>query len=297
MRFSSVVGYHMQPLTCGVAKFNTLLAKRLGVPFVANIDTEHWGDFPLLSLKWSELHKDHQTFTRSKCWPDKLGNSMEVALTLKARRYGVFWHDAGDATITAHAEQVFYADPSLGSPGLWCPSLLTPSVPRTVRLFSFGMASKLQPHRYQRVREQLDAAGLDYRLRVSVGLHEGTSLADATQHFDALREIMGHDKVTILGILSDDAVAEELREADAVLAFFATGARANNTTIHAGLEARRAVITNHDPDTPLVLRSMTKDVNRPEWVENLRRKKHPYSWDALMVEIEKICEASKLAPA
>lgn len=297
MRFTSVVGYHMSALTCGVAKFNTELAKRLGVPFAANTDTDHWGAFPLLSLKWSELHRDHQTFTRSKCWPERAQNSAEVMIHAKARRYGVFWHDAGDATITDHAEQVFYADPSLGSPGLWCPSLLTPSNPRTVRLFSFGMASKLQPERYRKVRQLLDAAGLRYHLRVSVGIHEGTSLADATQHFDALKEIMGADKVTILGILSDDAVAEELRDADAVLAFFATGARANNTTIHAGLEARRAVITNHDADTPLVLRSMTKDVNRPEWVENLRRKKHPYSWDALMVEMEKICEASKLAPA
>lgn len=271
--FTSVIGYHMNPMTCGVAKFNQELAKRLGVPFIGWWDK--WGDRPLLSFKMSEMSERDQMSLRAFCV-----NGRQV--------YGVFWHDAGDTVITDSASVVYHADPSLGSPGLWCPSLLTPSKPRTVRLFSFGMAHKLQTAHYAKVRNLLDAAGLDYRLRVSVGLHEGTSLADATQHFDALKDIMGADKVTILGILSDDAVAEELRETDAVLAFFATGARANNTTLHAGLEARRAVITNHDAHTPPALRVMTKDVNSPAWVENLQRKKHPYSWDALIHQMEVI---------
>jgi len=294
MTFTSVVGYHMQPMTCGVAKFNTLLAQRLGVPFVANTDTDHWGAFPLLSLKWSELHKDHQTFTRSKCFPDWKQNSAEVMRTAKPRRYGIFWHDAGDATITEHADHVFYADPSLGSPGLWCPSLLTPSKPRTVRLFSFGMAHKLQTAHYQKVRSLLESAGLDYRLRVSVGLHEGTDLADATQHFDALREIMGHDNVTILGILSDDAVAEELQSADYVLAFFEKGLRANNTTVHAALSHGKAVITNLDAYTTGDLPLMVTDVDElAAWP----RSYHYYNWDNLIADMETLCEASASATA
>ncbi len=294
MNFSSVVSYHTNTFGCGVAKFSAELAKRLGVPFVGITPTEAWGDFPLLSLKWSELDDNHRIFTGHQCWPNMRQNSAEVMRTAKPKRYGVFWHDAGDARITEHAEHVFFADPSLGSPGLWCPSLLTPSRPRTVRLFSFGMASKLQPHRYRRVRELLDAAGLDYRLRVSVGLHEGTDLADATQHFDALREIMGADKVTILGILSDDAVAEELQNADCVLAFFEKGLRANNTTVHAALDSRRYVFTNWDADTPKELRYATWDlVLADRWPG----AKYSYSWDNLISTMETLCEASASATA
>lgn len=293
MRWTSVVGYHLQPMTCGVAKFNTLLAQRLGVPFVGITPTEAWGDFPLLSLKWSELDANHQTFTRHQCWPDMRQNSAEVMRTAKPKRYGVFWHDAGDATITAHAEQAFFADPSLGSPGLWCPSLLTPSKPRTVRLFSFGMAHKLQTAHYAKVRNLLEAAGMDYRLRVSVGLHEGTDLADATQHFDALKDIMGADKVTILGILSDDAVAEELAAADYVLAFFGHGVRDNNTTVHAALDYGCRVITNHDRLTGHELSRATIDIiNWHVWPTT-----GLWTWDQLIKEMEKVCEASASATA
>lgn len=295
MMFTSVVSLHMDPMNCGVAKFSAQLAKRLGVPMVPlSPDPEAWGAYPLLSLKWSELDpRYHYDYTRHHCCPLAEGSSAEVMRTAQPRTYGVFWHDAGDAYVTDHAAVVFYADPSLGSPGLWCPSLLTSSKSRTVRLFSFGMATKLQPHHYTKVRKMLDAAGLDYRLRVSVGIHEGTSLSDATHHFDALREIMGADKVTILGILSDEAVIEELHAADCVLAFFADGLRANNTTVHAALEARRPVVTNHDAHTPEVIRVLTKSVDSPAWVENMIRKRHPYSWDALMEAMRRVCGNSK----
>lgn len=297
MNFSSVVSYHTNTFGCGVAKFSAELAKRLGVPFVGITPTEAWGDFPLLSLKWSELDDNHRIFTGHQCWPNMRQNSAEVMRTAKPKRYGVFWHDAGDARITEHAEHVFFADPSLGSPGLWCPSLLTPSRPRTVRLFSFGMASKLQPHRYRRVRELLDAAGLDYRLRVSVGLHEGTDLADATQHFDALKDIMGADKVTILGILSDDAVAEELAAADSVLAFFEKGVRANNTTVHAALDAGCRVVTNTDRKSPLSLTRLVHHVGSLRTWPDTCGPMSPYTWDELIKEMETLCEASASATA
>src|SRR3990167_330360 len=54
----AVLTYHTDPVRCGVAKFNTLLATRLGV-FV-----HHWRDYldgtrcPLLSIKPSEWSTD-----------------------------------------------------------------------------------------------------------------------------------------------------------------------------------------------------------------------------------------------
>lgn len=269
MKFSSVVGYHMNPLTCGVAKFNAELAKRLGVPVVGcDAHEEGWGAFPLMSLKWSEI--DGMLY-----FP-------------RGRDFGVFWHDRGYETISKMAKVVMYADPSLGSPGLWCPSLLTPTKPRTVRLFSFGMAHKLQTAHYAKVRMLLDAAGLDYRLRVSVGLHEGTSLDDATKHFDALTDIMGADKVTILGCLSDDAVAEELQNADTVLAFFDRGLRTNNTTVHAALAYDKRVITNHDWHTEETMAFRTTDINSISYWPNTK----VWGWTQLIREMEALCERS-----
>jgi hypothetical protein len=261
--FTSVVSYHTNEYGCGVAKFGKQLAERIGVPFVG-LDGD-WGDHPLLSLKQAERPPVFAYRPRHKV-------------------FSVFWHDTGDdyKNLTENARYVFYADPSLGSPGLWCPSLITPRK-RPVRLFSFGMAGRLQSDKWQRLRTLLDKAGERYHVRVSVGIHEGTSLSGVEKHFDALMDIMGADNVTILGILTDDAVAEELGRCDYVVAFFEKGLRANNTTVHAARLTNREVITNCDDDTPEDLYS---DVNRiddmPAWSEIGT----PYSWERLIEAME-----------
>lgn len=268
--FTSVVSLHTDPYTCGVARFSKQLAERLGVPFVGFSPSAPLGALPLYSLKWSEIRQaNHPVAIREG--------------------FGVFWHDVGDPEVTSHAQHVFYADPSLGSPGLFCPSLIAPRK-RPVRLFSFGMAHKLQTDKYKRVRELLDAASLPYHLRVSVGIHEGTSLSDATQHFDALKEIMGPEHVTILGILSDDAVSEELSNAHYVLSFFEKGLRANNTTVHAALAAGCRVVTNWDDATPTELRYITLDVSS---VFQLPTLKTTYTWNNLIEAMRKECDKSQ----
>ena len=280
--FSSVVSLHTNPTTCGVAKFSAELALRLGVPFVG-LDNA-WGRHPLFSFKWSEFSaEDRKRFER---------HYLEDC-------YSVFWHDRpSDRSIDVRAEFVFHADPSLGPNGLWCPSLITPRK-RPVRLFSFGMAHKLQTDKYQRVRELLDAASIRYHLRVSVGLHEGTSLDGAEKHFDALKQIMGEDNVTILGILSDDAVSEELANCDYVLAFFEKGLRANNTTVHAALDAGCRVISNSDEQTPTLLACEVDDINQmPRWRRSdSAHGQRWYSWDRLIEAMGKECDRSKLPTA
>ena len=51
-----IAGYHLNPWTCGIAKFNAILAKHLDV-HVVGIRTVELGSFqrPLLSLKLSEF--------------------------------------------------------------------------------------------------------------------------------------------------------------------------------------------------------------------------------------------------
>lgn len=275
--FTSVVGYHMNPLTCGVAKFNAELAKRLGVEWVGLDQPHRWGSFPLLSLKWSEF---------SESYPEPFPDRFQ-------QPYGVFWHDAGTAHITDRASVVFYADPSLGSPGLWCPSLLPTPRPRKVKLFTFGMASKMQTEPYWKVRMLIESAGLDLHLRVSVGLHEGTSLSDATKHFDALNTIL-LKRVTVLGCLSDEAVAEELANADCVIAFFDKGVRANNTTVHAALAAGIPVITNHDKDSPYPLTAHTFNLwDLEQWPFVASPCESIYTWNNLITEMKRVCEASR----
>lgn len=265
-----------------MAAFSEELARRLGVPLLGLYRPR--GGTPLFSLKASEM---------SSSDIDQVMDTVESVSPF----YGVFWHDDGVPEITADATHVFYADPSLGSPGLWCPSLLQPR-PRTIRLFSFGMAGRLQADRFNKVRELLKDAGLRFALRVSVGLHEGTTLDDAERHFDLLRDVMGRESVTILGCLSDDAVSEELANADYVLAFFDKGVRANNTTVHAALDAGCRVITNHDDQTPAPMRMSTQSIDLlTHWPAFNKTPMAVYSWDNLIQELERICEASRSTAA
>lgn len=266
--FTSVVSLHTNEYGCGVAKFSKQLAERLGKEWVGFEQPHRWGDFPLYSLKLSEF--------------DTL--DYMVPYEWFAKQCGVFWHDKGDYRITQQAKIVYYADPALGSPGLWCPSLIE-SKPRTVKLFTFGMAGRLQLKYFLDVRALLENAGLDYHLRVSSGLHEGTSLSDAMRGFESLKEAMGRDKVTFLGILSDEAVSEELRNADYVLAFFEHGARLNNTTLHAALDSMTPVISNLGTGAP------ERWQDRVTFIEHLAEwpvAKSPYTWEGLISEMTAI---------
>ena len=54
-----IAGYHLNPWTCGIAKFNTILARHLSLPVVGigSADLEAYRR-PLLSLKMSEFTPD-----------------------------------------------------------------------------------------------------------------------------------------------------------------------------------------------------------------------------------------------
>jgi hypothetical protein len=105
---------------------------------------------------------------------------------------------------------------------------------------------------------------------------------------------MGEENVTILGILSDDAVSEELANCDYVLAFFEKGLRANNTTVHAAHRAGRRIVSNCDDHTDHLMRTLVSDLDRMDhWV----REPYLYSWENLISEMERVCEKSRSAIA
>jgi hypothetical protein len=228
---SAVVGYHLNPERCGVARFNVELARRLDVPFVG---IQHgWGAHPLLSLKWSELDLRSKLACLDKC----------------DQPYSVLWHDEGNQELSFDAQRVLSAVTDL-----WCPPLVSPvSLPPVdVTLFTFGMGSKIQSEPYRKVKQLLDDAGLTFRLKVSVALHEGTSLEDVSMHFDALDQVLGPENVQVLGCLSDSALAEQMQAADVICAFFPNGVRANNTSVHGAMAMGKPVITNRGSETPIL---------------------------------------------
>lgn len=51
-----IAGYHLNPWTCGIAKFNAILAQKLNLPVVSVLGLQHTRyHHPLVSLKLSEF--------------------------------------------------------------------------------------------------------------------------------------------------------------------------------------------------------------------------------------------------
>lgn len=286
MKFSSIVGYHSDPNRCGVARFNVELAKRLGVPFVG-FDGE-WGGYPLISLKWSELTPPDRDE-----WRERIDFDTDLG-----REIAVFWHDAGDEAVTNCAEQVFYAT-DLACPPAPIPTYLTRPA---IRLFAFGMAHRMQREPYRKIKALIDAIGATFDLRVSMALHEGTDIQDALLRCEELESVVGAGNLKVLGCLSDFALAEELRDAHAVCAFFPQGVRANNTSVHTAMQAGAPVITNLDAESPREFQHGITVIDLPQmgmWpsYHQLRAvaragqamSQERFSWDTFLAKLEAAC--------
>jgi hypothetical protein len=228
----AVLSYHLNPLTCGVAKFNQQLARRLGVPC---LPLDAAPSHPLVSIKFSEME-----------FPLALGE-------WHRNTFDLLLHDRQcrpDAGIISRAQRVFYADE------IGCPSTLDGNPNRgLLNVLLFGMAHKLngQTVYLDRVRDLLDQSRVDYAVSVSTAVHEGTPWDGAfTTTVETLRHVFG-PRLRVLGYLADDALARELQTCQAVALFFDPAARANNTTIWAALEAGCPLITNLDCDSPAEL--------------------------------------------
>lgn len=252
MTNDAVLGLHLNPQTCGVAKFNDELARRLGVPHLplhAHAAYFH----PLVSIKPSEL--------TPKDWP-------------KRSHYDVFLHGPGAPrrwVSKAHrvfaANRVLVAHYRLVRPDIipaWCPSTINGNPTRgTYRVLTFGMAHKLALTCFRHLKHTLDTSRLDYTVAMSTAVHEGspwdTALAESVA---AMREIFG-DRLRVLGYLGDDALAKELEDCDAVAVYFDPAVRENNTTVWAAVQAGKTIYTNTDKDSP----SLNAD---------------RYSWDGLV---------------
>jgi hypothetical protein len=294
-----IAGYHLNPWTCGIAKFNTILAGYLNVP-VVGIRAVELGDHnrPLLSIKLSEFSEADAA-------------DLDLWSSAHTGRFDVFLH-AFDGTpierrLVAAAGRVYCGNRELFGQltalrpdvqELFCPgTILNPQrFQRTeLSVFTFGMAHKIRVSLYRRLRELLEATGRSYAVYVSTALHENTSFDGSfVVRFEELQSIFG-GQVYFMGYLSDTAIFNHLMDSTFLAAFFEKGLRANNTTVNTAMECGCAVITNLDEHSPAGLEHLRNviDINRcdrlPDAAETQRIgqaardvARHQYGWDHLV---------------
>jgi hypothetical protein len=262
-----IAGYHLNPWTCGIAKFNTILAKHLDLP-VVGIRAVELGSYrrPLLSVKLSEFTDEHAA-------------DLDMWSQAHAGQFELFFHafdgteiekrllNAGGRVYCGNRElfeKLRPARPDIQE--LFCPgTILNPARFQKTELsvFTFGMAHKIRVPLYRRLRDLLDATGKTYSVFVSTALHENTSFDGSfVVRFEELQAIF-NGQVYFMGYLSDTAVFNHLMDCTFLAAFFENGLRANNTTVNAAMECGCAVITNLDEFSPkgLVHNKNVIDIN------------------------------------
>lgn len=300
-----IAGYHLNPWTCGIAKFNTILARHLELP-VVGIGTGDLAKYrrPLLSIKASEF-SEHDAAEL-----DRWGQA-------HADRFELFLH-AFDGTeiewrLLAAAGRVCVGNAELHEmlrpvrpdvQEMFCPgTILSPQRFQKTELsvFTFGMAHKIRVPLYRELRDRLDATGKTYSVYVSTALHENTSFDGSfVVRFEELQSIFDRH-VYFLGYLSDTAVYNHLMDCTFIAAFFEKGLRANNTTVNAAMESGCAVITNLDRHSPEGFVHMTNviDINlcdRLPGADEARRigvaareiAHSRYGWEQLIAQLQPV---------
>ncbi len=256
MEYDWIITSHTNPDLSGVARFNHVLAAGLGIPCIDIVDAHRLSDgHALLSLK---MRDEPETRTR-------LVEALIDGASMKSLSFDVFFHTFDgllvEYILTERCGWVLCGNAEIEdsirglqvkTAVLWCPGLLTGrSLPidSQLKLFSFGMAHKLQVRYFLKLWEMLEQFGVDYRIYVSTSFHEKASLGDFKQVSTELQRIFS-GRIHFLGFLSDELVSFFLDRADLFVAFFEHGYRANNTSVNAALERGCAVLTNLDGFSP-----------------------------------------------
>lgn len=254
--FDCIAGYHLNPLTCGVAKFNAILGEKLDIPVLSVFDTVVLDQSSvLLSIKCAEF-SEYDLFRLYS-----LVNNAPTQLNIS-----LFLHDFSDTLtercLIERAQVVYCGNHEIyerltpvckSLVRLWSPATLQSRgdySPGELSVFTFGMAHKLRAGYYCRLKELLEATEKTYTVFISTALHEGTAFEGTfSAAFDQLQGIFG-DHVRFLGFLSDDAVYQYLRHSTFFAAFFDKGVRDNNSSVNAAMQAGAVVITNLDSFSP-----------------------------------------------
>jgi hypothetical protein len=247
----AVVTHHRSGFRSGVARFNELLAERLGVPLYGIDDEGPGWAGAILSFKVGELNPVERDALCERVertgWEGELflhdfaGLELERWLVARAARV-----HCGNLEIYEQVRGLNANVQALWAPGLLVDRRVYESAELTV--FSFGMAHKIRAPMFRRLRELLDELGRPYAVYVSAANHETATLEDAEAIFAEMHEIF--PSFYFVGNLSDVAIYNMLRQSTFFAAFFDKGVRANNTSVAAAMETGAVVITNLDADSP-----------------------------------------------
>ena len=309
-----IAGYHLNPWTCGIAKFNAILARRLDLP-VVGIGTVDLNGYrrPLLSLKISEFSAEHALALDT--WVDRHAGQFELFLH-------AFDNTALEKRMLAAAARVCCGNRELSEQlkptrpdivELFCPgTLLNPErFDKTeLSVFTFGMAHKIRVPLYRRLRDLLEATGKTYSVYVSTALHENTSFDGSfVVTFEELQSIFKGD-VYFMGYLSDTAVFNQLLDSTYLAAFFEKGLRANNTTVNAAMECGCTVITNLDEHSPsgLVHGGNVLDIHQCDRLPSVEESQRiglaardvalgQYGWEQLVKQLRVVTPAEPVVGA
>ena len=297
-----IAGYHLNPWTCGIAKFNGILARHLDVPVVKFGSGEQQAYHrPLVSIKVAEFSAAD-------------ARALDGWIAGHGGQFDLFLHgfDGTDLEkrLTTAASRVYCVNREIAQavapfrPDLvevFCPGMLgNPQRFRRTELsvFTFGMAHKIRVPLYRRLHRLLEATGMSYSVYVSTALHENTSFDNSfVVRFEELQAIFS-GQVYFMGYLSDTAVFNQLVDCTFLAAFFEKGLRANNTSVNAAMECGCAVITNLDENSPegLVHMKNVIDINACDRLPGLEEAEKigraareianaDYGWDQLVAQL------------
>jgi hypothetical protein len=251
--YASVVSFHTNPYTCGVARFNQALAKSLQVPIASVLQFEASQEtVSLLSLKFDEIPEamserllenlDQQLAAFDLFLHGINQSAIESKYIAKARRVIVASREYADLIQEQRSDVISLFAPGAGVSGLRSTFDIT--------LLTFGMAHKIRSDGYRKLGAMLKTDSRTFQLEISTALHDGTSFSE--DFFSVGSEIgeVFEGNVSFLGFLADDEVSRRLTNADALVAFFPSGVRENNTTVLSAMAHGCAVITNLDEYSP-----------------------------------------------
>jgi hypothetical protein len=253
-----VVTHLLNPFRSGAARFNQVLAARMGVPCVG-IHDERASEFrnPLFSFKVGELTAEDRR------------SVSEIAERCASFRLYLHDHDSGEfeAELVARAEIVYCGNAEVEAAikqharavrTLWAPGLISDTrrfEESEITVFSFGMAHKIQVERFRHLRRLLEASGRSYAIYISNANHETATLADAEIVFEEMHGVFP-SRLYFTGNLSDVAIYNWIVDTTFFAAFFPNGARANNTSIASAMEQGAVVLTNLDEYSPPYMRHL-----------------------------------------
>lgn len=291
-----IISSHLNPTLSGVAKFNLILSKRLGIPCLGFDQTQHQlkkADSVMLSVKLKDA-------TRADLF--KLKSLLNVIKERKIKAC-VFFHTFDELPIEydiiSQSKYIFCANSEIqhsligldkNIKVLWCPHLVDLSATvseRNFNVFSFGMAHKLQLIYYKILFDKLKQLNIDYSLWISTAFHEKSSFGDFKEISNQLISIFGN-RVNFLGFLSDEAINYLIEKVQLFVAFFSKGVRANNTSIYVPMEKGCAVLTNLDGHSPTWMRKGINilDINHLEG-HDLERKKLALIAERAKIDVQK----------